>query len=269
MSLENKCPEFEELSSWYDKQSSQDYTSHVTSCAECQSVIEDLKKIDAGLSHVLTSAEPNEGLKDRILTSVAEGPKKEPIRFMSHILKLVAILASAFVLNYLATEKDNVKNSDNLAEQNITPDAKKVPVMVAGDSNIKGPEAAPISESLKSDMTNKGFQLVGIDSQTKTITAEIKQNIKHVWVALDVNKAIEELNANLQTFTFSNRNFDEAGSFHIKLQISQKELIEKVNFLSSKGLSLVSPDLPQPNSNHVSTSPDEIVTYEVSIIKKQ
>ena len=269
MSLDKKCPEFEELSSWYDKQSEQDYTEHVNSCDDCQSVIEDLKKIDSGLSNVLSSPIPSEGLKEKILSTSKEESGKEPIRFMSHLLKLVAILTTAFVLNYLVNKQDDITNSDNLAEQKVSTDSKSVPVMSSISNSPDKIESAPISESLKSEMPTKGFQLVGINAQAETQVEHLKDQVKHVWVSEDVNWAVELLSKNLHTLHFSDKHFDNAGSFHVKIQLSQKELIEKVNLLSSKGLSLVSPDLPQPDSTLASKTPDKLVTYEISIIKKQ
>ena len=267
MSLENNCPDFEELSAWHDKESETDYTSHVAKCSDCQTALEDIKKIDNGLSDLLSSAQPREGFKEKLLSSAAQPPKNE-LRIVSHILKLAAVLAAAFALNYLTDQKDSPESNELTVKSTVAPKKHTVPVMLADSSemtNIK-----PISDGLKTSIPEQDFQLVSMNEKTAVTEAvQINSTVKHVWLTEDPAAALVLIEKQMNSLNVLDKRKDKAGSYHLTIQMQEQELIKNVDWLAKQGFSLVSPAAPQPGTNILSKTPENTIIYNISVIKKQ
>jgi hypothetical protein len=264
MTQNNKCPDFDEISAWHDNETTADYSQHVRSCTDCQEIIADLKKMDSSLFTLLDSAQPQNSLKDKIIER-AQAPVKAPLYF-KHIVKVAAVLAIAFTVNHFL-QKDS--NTTSIELSKTSPEPKAIPTMsaIGEDSTV-----SPIEESPKSEISSQDFSLVSIEAtehKTSIEAAAIKAKVNHVWVCEDINETKISLNQRFAKNEISSQRIGDSGSLHFTLKLTEKNLSKEVNWLAKKNLKLVSSDFPQPNQASTSTTPNRVVTYQITIIKKK
>ncbi|MCM8535634.1 MAG: hypothetical protein NE334_06840 [Lentisphaeraceae bacterium] len=260
--MSTNCPDFEELSAWHDGASSKDLSKHIDSCSMCQSELKNISVIEDSLKNVLLSEAPSADLKDKILKTAKTS--KAPIPFMTHILKIAAILITAFAINYFTTQ--NTESQTNTAQNktDVKPEITQSKNAVIRET--KAPAITPDSEKLPStEISSKDFSFVGANGETPTklSTITIENEVKHVWLCQDFAKVSELLSSKVTEEMLAK------DSIELKLTLTQAELINKVNSLNKSGCSLVSRELPQPNTYVKTDTPDKKVTYHISIVKKK
>ncbi|MCM8531170.1 MAG: hypothetical protein NE330_08435 [Lentisphaeraceae bacterium] len=260
--MSTNCPDFEELSAWHDGASTQNLSKHIDSCSKCQSELKDISLIEGSLNKVLLAESPSADLKDKILKTAKSS--KPTIPFLSHILKIAAILITAFAINYFTNQPTQSQTSTVHNNTDTRPEVTLTNSAVIRET--KAPAITPDSEKLPpTEISSKDFSFVGANGETPTklSTITIEDKVKHVWLCQDLSKVSELISSEVTDIMLAK------GSIEIELTLTQAELINKVNQLDKAGCSLVSRELPQPNTFIKTDTPDKKVAYHISIVKKK
>ena len=146
-----KCPSTEELSCWLDKESQEDYSSHVEECDSCQQAVEDFRKLDESVRDIIFSAQAHDELADSIAQSCQESDIKK-FDFTRQIIKIAAILVTAVVVSLLYRQNSDssdtsvaeraTDNSSTVSDARFVSTSSNSAIPSMSTSNVAAPHAA-------------------------------------------------------------------------------------------------------------------------------
>ncbi len=285
-----KCPSAFELSEWMDSEGdSGNIAAHLGNCPKCRQTVASYEQVDAAVQVLAT---PPPGLAERIKERCRQ-EKDVPIVFPLWRKRWQYAAAAAFVA-LLTLSGVLWKNGNNgMQEQSIVrsettegtqADAVKSEVATIAEPLNSADESAPVAEKSlaggKNIPTNRLVVPVGLrvgggtslqsyyDWNDTRPSLVVPSRVQHVWLTDDVAKARDTFFQNLPV---NSRYVDgvrrtDGGNYRVTL--SDKNLQELVDKLSSSGLVLLSPTVPQPGYGNQLVTTGKVVTYNANFVKQ-
>ncbi len=139
--MKNQCPSFDELSAWYDNETSDNFQSHIDECDQCREVLKCFESYDSLISGNIAANETQlQHISRRCLEELSSKPVIES-RILS-IPILVKIAACAMLIGMVIVLNEKTNNFDS---------EKIVQAPVADPDNVVADHQIEVSKEIVSN----------------------------------------------------------------------------------------------------------------------
>ena len=263
-----ECPNREELSAWYDKESDVDYSSHVQQCAECLTWLDDMREMEKALHSGLVSHVPeNLDVQSLMEESRESAERQEGFSVVSGQLFIrVAAVFIVLGVGYLWLNEE-VEVVDEVAER---VEAPKVKVLTISSEESSEASFSGVESINDSDLSN--VAVLG-DVEAVNDDLVLASQISHVWAPQNLKsqkQALSALMAILNEMGLADSvqvREVENGVMELETKLMDSDLLELVKRLHEAEMPLMSRQQPQPESVDDILIKNELIRYRIQLTK--